>query len=75
MATELYGGKVLNTKVNETYYQISLENDKGIYELYVDGDTKKIKNIKLIERKETFLTVDEAKNNIEQEVNGKVKSD
>ena len=72
VATELYGGKVLNTKVNETYYQISLENDKGIYELYVDGDTEKIKNIKLIERKETFLTVDEAKNNIEQEVNGKV---
>ncbi len=40
--------------------------------MYVDGDTEKIKNIKLIERKETFLTVDEAKNNIEQEVNGKV---
>lgn len=72
MATELYGGQVLNTKENEAYYQISLENDKGIYELYVDENTGKIRNVKLIERKESFTTVDDAKNNIEKEVKGKV---
>jgi uncharacterized membrane protein YkoI len=72
MATELYGGKVLNTAANEEHYQISLENDKGIYQLYVDGETEKISDVKLIERKEALLTIEEAKNNIEQELKGNI---
>ena len=72
MATDLYGGKVLNTKADETSYQISLENDKGIYELSVDGATEKVIDVKLIERKEILITVDEAKNKLEKELIGKV---
>lgn len=72
MATELYSGKVLESKVEAPNYLISLENDKGIYELYIDRKTEKIKNVKLIERKESLLTIDEAKRNIEQELKGKV---
>ena len=72
MATELYGGKVLNIKPDDSSYQISLENDKGIYVLSVDGVTKKVIDVRLIERKEILITVDEAKNNLEQVLKGKV---
>ncbi|RID88239.1 hypothetical protein D1953_04580 [Peribacillus asahii] len=75
IATKLYGGKVLNTTVDaeKDNYQISLENDQGIYDLYVNGQTEKVSNVRLVEKKEIALTVDEAKKNIENELNGRVQ--
>ena len=74
IAVKLYGGKVLNTTVNKenNNYQISIDNHKGIYNMYVDGNTKKVSNVRLIKRKESLLTIDEAKKNIEKELNGQV---
>lgn len=74
IVTKLYGGKILNTTADKenNNYQISIENDKGIYNLFVNRETKKINDVRLIERKETLLTVEEAKNNIENELNGQV---
>ncbi|MFT9846819.1 PepSY domain-containing protein [Aneurinibacillus sp. REN35] len=60
VATKLYGGKVLETRANKADYQISLENDRGLYELHVDANTEKIYDIKLIKRKDTPLTLEEA---------------
>ncbi|MEH6946880.1 PepSY domain-containing protein [Bacillus sp. JJ634] len=75
IATKLYGGKVLNTTVDaeKDNYQISLENDQGIYNLCVNGQTEKVSNVRLVEKKEIALTVDEAKKNIENELNGRVQ--
>ncbi|USK60267.1 PepSY domain-containing protein [Peribacillus asahii] len=75
IATKLYGGKVLNTTVDteKDNYQISLENNQGIYNLYVNGQTEKVSDVRLIEKKEIALTVDEAKKNIENELNGRVQ--
>ncbi|KAB7704444.1 hypothetical protein F9802_17265 [Bacillus aerolatus] len=74
IAVKLYGGKVLNTTVNKenNNYQISIDNHKGIYNMYVDGNTKKVSNVRLIKRKESLLTIDEAKKNIEKELNGRI---
>lgn len=74
IATNLYGGKVLNAKVAQenSKYKLMLENEKGIYHLFVDRNTKKISDIKLVERKETLITTEEAKKEIEKELNGKV---
>ncbi|WP_316572247.1 hypothetical protein [Neobacillus sp. YIM B06451] len=73
IAVNLYGGKVIDTKENNGNYEMTLENNKGIYYLVVDGKTKKVKNIKLIEKKESNLTIKEAKVKIEGEMKGKVK--
>ncbi|MCP3740697.1 PepSY domain-containing protein [Rossellomorea sp. BNER] len=74
IATNLYGGKVLKAKANQenSNYQVSLENEKGIYHLNVDSKTKKISNVRLVERKETLITIEEAKKNMEKELNGQV---
>lgn len=74
IATNLYGGKVLNAKVDQgnNKYQLMLENEKGIYQLSVDSKTKKISNIELVEKKEALLTIEEAQNHIEKELSGQV---
>ncbi|XEC96321.1 PepSY domain-containing protein [Paenibacillus tarimensis] len=63
IATELYGGKVLHITPDSknSHYQIEIENDKGIYQLFVDGKTNKISDVKLIERKEP-LPIDKGVN-------------
>jgi uncharacterized membrane protein YkoI len=74
IATNLYGGEVLDAELdeNKSNYQIQLENDKGTYHLMVDSITKKISDIKLVKRKETIITLEEAKENIEKELRGKI---
>lgn len=73
IAAELYNGKVVKSKEDEKdRYLISVENEKGIYQLTVNGHTKKVSNVKQIKEKKTLLSKDEAKKNIQQESNGKV---
>ncbi|WP_252504926.1 hypothetical protein [Sporosarcina sp. Marseille-Q4943] len=52
VAVKLYGGKVLDYAEQNGNYQMTLENDRGVYYLVVDGKTKKVNTIKLIEKKE-----------------------
>lgn len=52
VAVKLYGGKVLDYAEHNGNYQMTLENDRGVYYLVVDGKTKKVNTIKLIEKKE-----------------------
>ncbi|MBM7585487.1 putative membrane protein YkoI [Bacillus pakistanensis] len=74
IATNVYGGKVLTAKVNQENdnFQLRIENEKGIYQMDVDSETKKMSNVKLVERKETLNTIEDAKKNIEKEVKGQV---
>lgn len=50
-AIKLYGGKVLDYAEQNGNYEMTLENDRGVYYLVVDGKTKKVNTIKLIEKK------------------------
>ncbi|WP_053368562.1 PepSY domain-containing protein [Bacillus sp. FJAT-27245] len=73
IAVNLYGGKVIEAKEKNGNYEMTLENDKGIYYLIVDGKTMKVKKIKLVELKQSLLSIEEAKIKIEAEMKGKVK--
>ncbi|WP_338470890.1 PepSY domain-containing protein [Niallia sp. XMNu-256] len=74
IVTNLYGGEVLDTKVDpsNSTYQLKLDHEKGIYRVSVHRKTKKISNIQLIEKKEALLSMEEAQKNIEKELSGKV---
>ncbi|KAA9030661.1 PepSY domain-containing protein [Niallia endozanthoxylica] len=74
IVTNFYGGKVINTKLEKenSDYQLMFENKKGVYKVSVDSETKKISNIRLIEKKEALITIEEAQKNIEKELNGQV---
>ncbi|RST72265.1 hypothetical protein D4T97_016635 [Siminovitchia acidinfaciens] len=72
VAVGLYGGKVLSSSVKNENYEIQLDNDKGMYTLVVDGTTKKVSNVKMVEKKMNPLSLDEARKNIEREMNGTV---
>ncbi|MCM3710699.1 hypothetical protein [Sporosarcina luteola] len=52
IAIKLYGGTVLDYAEQNGEYEITLENDRGIYYLVVDGKNKKVNTIKLIEKKD-----------------------
>ncbi|MED4400107.1 hypothetical protein ABET41_11115 [Metabacillus fastidiosus] len=53
IAADLYGGKVLNIEGDKgnSKYIVLIENDKGTYRLSVDRETKKVSDVKLIEKK------------------------
>jgi uncharacterized membrane protein YkoI len=72
IATNLYGGKVLDYKEQNGNHQMTLENDRGIYNVVVDGNTKTVSNLKLIDPKEALLTVEEAKTMIMDEMQAEV---
>lgn len=72
IAVELYGGKVLHTVARDADYQIELENEKGRYMLFIDAHTERVYNVQLIEKKETVMTAERAKRNIEQDLDGNV---
>lgn len=73
IAVGLYDGNIIGSKKSEEdKYMISVENDKGIYQLTVDRHTKKVSNVKQLEKREIKLTLDEAKQRIQQETGGKV---
>ncbi|WP_338448612.1 PepSY domain-containing protein [Niallia oryzisoli] len=74
IVTNFYGGKVLKAKLEQEKrnYQLIFENDKGVYKVSVDSETKKISNIRLIEKKEALITIEDAKKNIEKELSGQV---
>lgn len=73
LATKLYGGKVLSYEEKNSSYEIELENNSGVYYLVVDAKTEKVSNIKLLEKKDALLTLEEATQKIEKELNGEVK--
>ncbi|MCM3744597.1 PepSY domain-containing protein [Sporosarcina luteola] len=52
IAIKLYGGKVLDYAKQNGDYEITLENDRGVYFLVVDGKNKKVNTIKLLEKKD-----------------------
>ena len=73
LATKLYGGKVLSYEEKNSSYEMTLENNSGVYFLVVDPKTEKVSNIKLLEKKDTLLTLEEATQMIEQKMDGEVK--
>ncbi|WP_077329214.1 PepSY domain-containing protein [Virgibacillus siamensis] len=76
IAAGLYDGKVIKSKEDKKgNYTISIENEKGIYQLTVNGHTKKVSNVKrLKEKKQHFMALDAAEKNIQQEFKGNVLS-
>jgi uncharacterized membrane protein YkoI len=74
IASKLYDGEILESKMNKkkNQYVITVENDKGIYRLSVDGQTKKVSDVELIHKKNALLTAEEAKERISSEFNGNV---
>jgi uncharacterized membrane protein YkoI len=74
IVSNFYGGKVVKAKLEQESgnYQLMFENKKGIYKVSVDSETKKISNIRLVEKKEDLVTLDEAKKNIEKQLGTQV---
>jgi len=74
IVSNFYGGKVVKAKLEQESgnYQLMFENKKGIYKVSVDSETKKISNIRLVEKKEDLVTLDEAKKNIEKQLGSQV---
>jgi uncharacterized membrane protein YkoI len=74
IVTNFYGGKVIQAKLEPENgnYQLMFENKKGVYKVSVDSETKKISNIRLVEKKEDLVTLDEAKKNIEKQLGAQV---
>ena len=74
IVTNFYGGKVVKAKLEQENgnYQLMFENKKGVYKVSVDSETKKISNIRLVEKKEDLVTLDEAKKNIEKQLGAQV---
>ncbi|ASN06889.1 hypothetical protein [Virgibacillus necropolis] len=75
-ASRLYNGDVLKSETvkENNNYTISVKNDRGIYRLMVDGQTKEVSNVKLVEKNDSLLKLEEAKDVITHEINGKVTS-
>ncbi|WP_046180774.1 hypothetical protein [Domibacillus tundrae] len=76
LAVSTYDGKVQSIEWNKDRqaYEIVLENDKGTYALSVDGQSKKVSNVKLLEKSQTTLTLEEAREQISRDSNGIVTS-
>src|SRR3954451_15158526 len=74
IVTNFYGGKVINARLEQenSNYQLMFENKKGVYKVSVNSETKKISNIRLVEKKEDLVTLDEAKKNIEKQLGTQV---
>ncbi|OCA86078.1 hypothetical protein A8F94_14660 [Bacillus sp. FJAT-27225] len=74
IVSNFYGGKVVKAKQDQESgnYQLMFENKKGVYKVSVDSETKKISNIRLVEKKEELVTLDEAKKNIEKQLGTQV---
>ncbi|OMP68372.1 PepSY domain-containing protein [Domibacillus epiphyticus] len=74
IVTDMYGGNIVSVKWDQPkydYYMV-IKNEKGTYSLSVDGKTKKINNVKMMEKEEALLTLEEAKEKIIAESNGRV---
>ncbi|MCP3763562.1 hypothetical protein NLX67_14375 [Domibacillus sp. A3M-37] len=76
LAVSTYDGEVQSIEWNKDRqaYEIVLENDKGTYALSVDGQSKKVSNVKLLEKSQTTLTLEEAREQIRGDSNGIVTS-
>ncbi|ALC89149.1 hypothetical protein AM500_04600 [Bacillus sp. FJAT-18017] len=74
IVANFYGGKVVKAKLEQESgnYQLMFENEKGVYKVSVDSETKKISNIRLVEQKEDLVTLEEAKKNIEKQLGTQV---
>lgn len=72
VATNLYGGKVIDYKEQNGNHQMTLENNTGTYYLVVDGKNKTVDDLKIIEQKTAPSSIEEAKVMIAEELNGQV---